>query len=49
VSEACLRDDSGFRRRLVEWMGAHDEDDSPAVAAARALWWLGLERPENGG
>jgi RecB family exonuclease len=49
VSEACLRDDSGYRRRLVEWLSVQDEDDSPAVAAARALWWLGVERRENGG
>jgi hypothetical protein len=49
VSEACLRDDSGYRRRLVEWMDARDREGSPAVAAARALWWLGVERPENGG
>jgi RecB family exonuclease len=49
VSEACLRDDSGYRRRLVEWMDARDRESSPAVAAARALWWLGVERPENGG
>ena len=49
VSEACLRDDSGYRRRLVEWLGARDNDDSPVVAAARDLWWLGVERRESGG
>jgi RecB family exonuclease len=49
VSEACLRDDSGYRRRLVEWLGERDNDDSPVVAAARDLWWLGVERPESGG
>ena len=48
VSEACLRDDSGYRQRLVKWMDARDEGDSPAVAAARAVWWLGVERSENG-
>jgi hypothetical protein len=45
VSAACLRDDSGYRRRLAEWMQRSDESESPLVRAARALWWLGVERP----
>jgi hypothetical protein len=44
VSEACRRDDSGFRRRLVEWMEAEDEPADEALIAARRLWWLGVEK-----
>jgi RecB family exonuclease len=42
VKEACRRDDSTFRRRLVEWMG--DAGVTPDVTglAARTLWWLGV-------
>lgn len=44
VSEACLRGDSGARRRLVEWMEAAPTDDSRAERAARALWRESEER-----
>jgi hypothetical protein len=44
VAEACRRDDSGFRRRLVEWMQEDVETDDRDAVAARALWWLGVER-----
>jgi hypothetical protein len=45
VRQACFRDDSGFRRRLVAWM----QDRAPGSAvelgsaegAAAALWWIG--------
>jgi hypothetical protein len=38
VSEACLRGDSGARRRLLEWIEAEGADGSQAEHAARALW-----------
>lgn len=44
VAEACRRDDSGFRRRLVEWMQAEVETEDRDAGAARTLWWLGVER-----
>jgi hypothetical protein len=44
VREACLRDDSGYRSRLVAWMGARDRRRARLVTAARRLWWLGFER-----
>jgi hypothetical protein len=44
VAEACRRDDSGFRRRLVEWMGAAARSDDRDEKAARELWWLGFDR-----
>lgn len=44
VAEACRRDDSGFRRRLVEWMQKDAVTDDRRQGAARALWWLGVER-----
>ncbi|HSN57196.1 MAG TPA: PD-(D/E)XK nuclease family protein [Candidatus Sulfomarinibacteraceae bacterium] len=47
VAEACLRDDSRFRRRLVDLMAGSGEEGSPAEAAARRLWWLGVEREEG--
>jgi len=42
VSEACLVDDSGVRRRLLEWLAAEDGSATPAEAAARRLWLLGF-------
>jgi len=44
VVEACRRDDSVFRHRLVELMEAEDESADEALVAARGLWWLGVER-----
>jgi hypothetical protein len=44
VSEACLRGDSGSRRRLVEWADRQARASRPAddaEAAAVALWELG--------
>jgi hypothetical protein len=49
VAEACRRDDSTFRRHLVAWMQGAAESGDPAVNASRALWWLGVERPEDDG
>jgi hypothetical protein len=48
VAEACRRDDSGFRRRLVEWMQGESATAGSDEAAARDLWWLGVDR-EGGG
>jgi RecB family exonuclease len=48
VRETCLRNDSGFRRRLVAWMeeqrpgSAGAGDSGTAAAAAAGLWWLGV-------
>jgi len=47
VKEACLRDDSGVRRRLVSWLRAEDGPASPVEAAARRLWRLGFTAPEE--
>jgi len=47
VSEACRRDDSDFRRRLVELMESDEEAEPGAVAAARELWWLGIHEEES--
>jgi hypothetical protein len=47
VAEACRRDDSGFRRRLVEWMQVEAEAGESDPGAARKLWWLGVEREED--
>jgi len=44
VAEACRRDDTGFRRCLVEWMRKRAATDDRSQEAARALWWLGVER-----
>jgi hypothetical protein len=44
VAEACRRDDSGFRRRLVEWMQGETATDDGDEKTARALWWLGAEQ-----
>jgi hypothetical protein len=44
VAEACRRDDSGFRRRLVEWMEGESASDDGDAQAARDLWWLGVDR-----
>ena len=47
VAEACRRDDSAFRDDLVQWMNGVEGAGYPAADAARALWWLGFERPES--
>jgi len=44
VAEACKRDDSSFRRRLVELMETNGEAVDSAIDAARDLWWLGREQ-----
>jgi RecB family exonuclease len=41
VKEACRRDDSGFRRRLVEWMTGTAGSKEGVEAVARRLWHLG--------
>jgi hypothetical protein len=46
VKEACLRDDSGFRRRLVAWLAADDPAATPIEEAARRLWRLGFDAAE---
>jgi hypothetical protein len=43
VSEGCRWDDSKFRERLVELLEVEGAIDDPALAAARRLWWLGVE------
>jgi len=48
VAEACRRDDSAFRRDLVQWMNGDEGAGELAVDAARDLWWLGFDRPEGG-
>jgi len=44
VAEACRRDDSVFRRRLIELMETEDDSADETLVAARRLWWLGVER-----
>jgi hypothetical protein len=46
VSEACRRDDSRFRHRLVRLMEGDREAKSGAESIARRLWWLGVEGEE---
>jgi hypothetical protein len=48
VAEACRRDDSGFRRRLVDWMQGETATDDGDEETARALWWLGAEQSGGG-
>lgn len=51
VRDACVRGDSGARRRLARWAAAREERrvvPSPAEAALRALWTLGVEDAEGG-
>jgi len=50
VREACVRGDSGARRRLARWAAAVEERprESPdAEAALRRLWRLGTEEEEG--
>ena len=44
MAEACRRDDSGYRGRLIQWMQGDGTTDERDEEAARALWWLGVER-----
>jgi hypothetical protein len=44
VAEACRKDDSWFRRSLVQWMQAEVETQEGDDEAARTLWWLGVDR-----
>jgi hypothetical protein len=44
LAEACRKDDSSFTGRLAELMEGDGADGAPALAAARDLWWLGVER-----
>ena len=50
VKLACVRGDSGARRRLEEWTRRPEADrrDAPAEAAMRALWFLGKGPPAKG-
>ncbi|MBD3850717.1 MAG: PD-(D/E)XK nuclease family protein [Acidobacteria bacterium] len=48
VAEACRRDDSAFRHDLVRWMNSDEGGNDPAIAAARALWWLGFDQQVEG-
>ncbi len=48
VREACLRSDSGFRRRLVSWMDSHRPGAADGAAAAAAVWWLGARGEVEG-
>jgi RecB family exonuclease len=47
VVEVCRRDDSGFRRRLVDWMEAGGDTARPVDSAARTLWHLGATLEEE--
>jgi hypothetical protein len=47
VAEACRRDDSGFRRRLVEWMETASTSDDRDKEAMQNLWWLGVDREDG--
>jgi hypothetical protein len=49
VRQGCLRDDSGYRRRLVEWMRLEGAAETELEARARELWWLGVDRAEGDG
>ena len=44
VAEGCRRDDSEFRRRLVQLLEDDEPSDDAAINAARRLWWLGVDR-----
>lgn len=51
VRDACVRGDSGARRRLARWAEARGERHdaaSAAEAALRALWSLGVGETEGG-
>lgn len=54
VSQACIRGDSGARRRLREWVDSRRENEAAAGQAepwARAMiqaWYLGSESPAAG-
>lgn len=41
VTEACRRDDSAFRRRLVAGLSGPPPEGDGAIPAARRLWFLG--------
>jgi RecB family exonuclease len=51
VRDACVRGDSGARRRLARWAAARGEGERPllaAEAALRGLWSLGIGAAEDG-
>ena len=43
VAQACVRGDSGARRRLREWAAGEPDAATGPVAAARTLWRLRLD------
>ena len=49
VVQACLRSDPGYHQRIVSWMAGEGGSRSEVADSARALWWLGVERPDGGG
>jgi hypothetical protein len=44
ILQACLRDDSAYRRRLVEVMDGEGDGVSEPLSKAQALWWMGWSR-----
>jgi hypothetical protein len=51
VRDACVRGDSGARRRLARWAAGRKEGRgalSAAEAALRVLWSLGIGGAEGG-
>ena len=49
VAQACLRSDTGYRQRVVQWMQREVQGESEAERAAHDLWWLGVEQPDRSG
>jgi hypothetical protein len=47
VSEACLRDDTDYTRRIVQWIDRSDGEEKRGRTAA-ALWGLRSRSSENG-
>jgi len=45
VKQACLRGDSGVRRRLGAWIGAIGDDATPTECVIRDWWQLAEARP----
>lgn len=44
IEEACRRGDTAVRQRLNELMTDDRIDETSEIAAARDLWWLGVDR-----